>query len=78
MSVVLSGIVNPNYEMTATGFKIMILQPNSQIPEEVVSSTSAVLIKNKPFRARVKIPNSYRNHTLTYIFQINPYHSRTG
>lgn len=73
MKVVLSGLVNPNYEMTATGFKVLVLEPNNVIPVEVVTSTSSVVIKNKPFKAKVQIPNNYRNNSLSYTFQINPY-----
>lgn len=48
-----------------------ILQPNNLIVQEVISTTSTVLIKNKPLKTTVKIPNQYRNTSTTYIFQIN-------
>jgi len=70
--VVLSGIVNPDYEVAATGFRILVLQPNSLIAEEVVSSTSSITIQNKPLLTRLTIPNMYRNNSLSYVFQINP------
>lgn len=28
-NVIISGVINPNYELTASGFTVMILQPNS-------------------------------------------------
>jgi hypothetical protein len=51
---------------------VHILQPNNLIVEEIVTSLSSVLIKNKPLNATVKIPNQYRNNSDTYIFEINP------
>jgi hypothetical protein len=69
--VILSGIVNPNYEMTASGFQVSVLQPNSVVAQETVSSISTVLIQRKPLNTTVKIPNQYRNNSLTYIFTIN-------
>lgn len=69
--VILSGIVNPNYQMTSSGFQIHVLQPNNVIVSEIISSVSTVLIQAKPLNTTVTIPNNYRNNSLTYIFQIN-------
>lgn len=72
LGVVLSGVVNPSYQMTATGFQVHILQPNNMIVSEIVTSTSTVLIQAKPLNTTLTIPNNYRNNSATYIFQINP------
>ena len=69
--VILSGLVNPNFETSASAFEVHVLQPNNLIVQEIVSSTSIVTIRNKPLNATVIIPNQYRNNSLTYIFQIN-------
>jgi hypothetical protein len=70
--IVLAGVVNPNYQMTASGFQVHILQPNNLIVSEIVSSISTVLIKAKPLNLTLTIPNNYRNNSATYVFQINP------
>lgn len=72
VGVVLSGIVNPSFEMTTSGFQVHVLQPNNMIVSEVVTSTSTVLIRAKPLNVTLTIPNQYRNNSITYIFQINP------
>lgn len=72
VGVVLSGVVNPNYQMTASGFQVHILQPNNMIVSEIITSVSTVLIKAKTLNTTLIIPNKYRNNTLTYTFQINP------
>lgn len=36
-----------------------------------MTSTSSVLIRNKPLNATVTTPNQYRNNSVTYVFQIN-------
>jgi hypothetical protein len=70
-NVILSGLVNPNYQMTVSGVQVHILQPNNLIVQEVITSTSTVLIKNKILNTTLTIPNNYRNNSVTYIFQIN-------
>lgn len=42
------------------------------IVNEVITSSSSVLIQNKPLNLTLTIPNNYRNTSSTYIFQINP------
>jgi hypothetical protein len=69
--IVLSGIVNPNFQMTMTGLKVQILQPNGLVVKEIVGITNQPLIKYKNMNATITIPNNFRNNTITYIFQIN-------
>lgn len=72
VAIVLSGVVNPNYQMTASGFQVHIMEPNSVIASEIVTSVSTVSILAKPLNTTLTIPNNYRNNSATYIFQINP------
>jgi hypothetical protein len=30
-TIIVSGLVNPNYEMTASGFEVHVLQPNNKV-----------------------------------------------
>ena len=71
INVILSGLVNPNYEMTISGVQVHILQPNNLIVQEIITSTSTVLIQNKPLNTTLTIPNNFRNNSVTYTFQIN-------
>lgn len=57
--------------MTASGFQVYVLQPNNIIAQEIVSSTSTIVIERKPLKTTVQIPNKYRNNSVTYIFTIN-------
>lgn len=72
LGVVLSGVVNPNYKMTASGFQVHVLQPNNVIVSEIITSVSTVQINAKPLNTTLTIPNNYRNNSATYVFQINP------
>ncbi len=57
--------------MTTSGVQVHILQPNNLIVQEIITSTSTVLIQNKPLNTTLTIPNNYRNNSVTYTFQIN-------
>jgi hypothetical protein len=71
--IILSGIVNPDYEMVVPGAIVMILQPNNIVPIEkiTVNPSSTLTIRRKNMNATVVVPNLYRNNTLTYIYEIN-------
>lgn len=71
ITVILSGLVNPTYELTVSGVQVHILQPNNLVVREIITSSSSVIIKNKPLNATVTIPHQYRNASTTHIFQIN-------
>lgn len=51
--------------------QVHIIQPNNVIVDEIITSVSTVLIKNKPLNTTVTIPNQYRNTSVTYTFEIN-------
>ena len=72
LSVILSGLVNPNYQVTSSGFQVHILQPNNLIVQEIITSVSTVNILQKPLNVSMTIPNNYRNASSTWTFQINP------
>ena len=47
------------------------MQPNNLVVQEIITSTSTVLIRNKPLNATLTYPNNYRNCSTTHIYQIN-------
>lgn len=71
INVILSGLVNPNYQMSASDIRVHILQSNNLIVEEIITSTSVINILQKPLNATVDVPNKYRNNSATYIAEIN-------
>lgn len=71
ITVILSGLVNPTYEMIVSGVQVHILQPNNLVVREIITSVSSITIKNKPLNATVIIPHQHRNASTTHIYQIN-------
>jgi hypothetical protein len=57
--------------MTVSGVQVHILQPNNLVVREIITSTSTVLIRNKPLNATLTFPHNYRNASTTHIYQIN-------
>ena len=71
--IIVSGVINPNYELTVSSIQAHVLQPNSIVVLEKVTMNPAtpVTIVHKNMNATITIPNKFRNNTLTYIFQLN-------
>lgn len=69
--VVVSGVVNPNFEMTATNFKVQVLQGNGVVALETISVTGSQLISHKSLNTTLTYPNLFRNNSCVYTFQIN-------
>lgn len=71
--VLISGIVNPDYELTIDGIEVHVLQPNNKVVLEKItqSSTTPIQIAHKIMNTTITIPNKFRNNTITYIFEIN-------
>ena len=71
--IIISGVVNPDYEMTISDIEVHILQPNNKVVLEIIrqSPTTPIQISHKVMNTTITIPNKYRNNTLTYIFEIN-------
>jgi hypothetical protein len=69
--LILSGLVNPDYEMLVDGIEIHILQPNSLVVLEKIVQLGSILIEHKTMDTAITIPNKFRNNTITYIFEIN-------
>jgi len=57
--------------MTVVNVQVHILQPNNLVVQEIITSTSSVLIKNKPLNATVTFPHNYRNTSIMHTYQIN-------
>ena len=70
-NIILSGIVNPKYEMQMQGLQVQIIQPNNLVILEKISITNQPQINAKSMNATVTIPNNFRNNSLTYTFEIN-------
>jgi hypothetical protein len=70
-NIILSGIVNPKYEMQMQGLQVQIIQPNNLVVLEKISITNQPSIKAKNMNATVTIPNNFRNNSLTYTFEVN-------
>ena len=68
--VVLSGLVNPDHEMTLSpgDIEIHVLRPNNRVVVEVIPMSSTITILHKDMNASVLVPNKYRNNTATYTF----------
>jgi hypothetical protein len=69
--VVISGVVNPNFEMTASSFKVQVLQGNGVVALETISVTGSQLISHKNLRVTLSYPNLFRNNSCVYTFQVN-------
>ena len=69
--VVVSGVVNPNFEMTASNFKVQILQGNGVVALETISVTGSQLISHKDLNITMSYPNLFRNNSGAYTFQVN-------
>lgn len=69
--IVLSGIVNPNFQVQMANLKVHVLQPNNLVVKEIVDIDNEPLISSKNMSVTITIPNNFRNNTITYIFQIN-------
>lgn len=71
--VIVSGVINPNYELAVSAIEAHILQPNSMVVLEKVRMNPAtpITITHKSMNATITIPNKFRNNPLTYIFQLN-------
>lgn len=71
--IIVSGVINPNYELSVSTIEAHVLQPNSIVVLEKVAMNpvSPVTILHKTMNATITIPNKFRNNTLSYIFQLN-------
>jgi hypothetical protein len=69
--VVISGVVNPGWELTASNFKVQILQGNGIIILETISVTGSQLISRKSLNLTLTYPNLFRNNSCVYTFQMN-------
>ena len=68
--VVLSGLVNPDHEMSLGpgDIEIHVLRPNNRVVVEIIPMSSSITILHKDMNACVLVPNKYRNNTATYTF----------
>ena len=71
LTVFISGLVNPDYQMSVSGVKIFIIQPNNRVVEEIINVGNTVSVMQKSLNATVIIPNQFRNESSEYKFEIN-------